>query len=146
MCKDQRRCGGEWVQRRRALIAVTRAGSSRISDEQSLRDVVEHAARPPVTHSRAGRTHLAGVVHAESVATRSRWAANGWMWYSAHTRVAGRVESWPCCIAADHSAALWRHAARFLSRPCREPSEAEVGVMARRRTPWSPHFQGESDL
>jgi len=69
MCKDQRRCGGECVQRRRALIAVTRAGSARISDEQSLRDVVEHAARPPVTHSRAGRTHLAGVVHAESVPT-----------------------------------------------------------------------------
>ncbi len=48
-------------------------------------------------------------------------------------RVSGRVVGCRRRVAAGHGAALWRHAARFLFRPCREPSEAAVGVMARRR-------------
>ena len=45
---------------------------------------------------------------------------------------------WPtgglaCRIAAGHKAALWRHTTRFSSWPCRKPSEAAVGVMARKK-------------
>ncbi len=69
----------------------------------------------------------------QSLAQRGR-AGRRWLEVVQRTyEVSGPVEEWRCRVAAGHGAALWRHAARFSSRPCRKPSERSVGVMARRR-------------